>query len=144
MPGKRETLEKAMTQEQKEDIRELQEAILKYTKEFSDQNYRELLVAFFMAARNAKVAFCPVSLVNTKGEGFVPGKIETTDGEMYVLFTSPEEAALCPEGIIVLIGMDRIVALASDDPDCNGVCLNPYGGYPCFFPREYIRKAFGL
>ncbi len=142
--NKRETLEKAMTLEQREAIRELQEAILKYNKSSNDQTYGEVLVAFFMAAKNAKVAFCPVASVNTNAKGFIPGKTETTDGKMYVLCTSPEEAALCPEEIIVLIGIDSIVSTAADDPDNNGICLNPYGGHPCFFPRDYIRRILGL
>ncbi len=90
------------------------------------------------------MAFCPIASVNTHEKGFVPGKIETTDGKMYVLCTSPEEAALCPEETIVLIGMDSIVATASDDPDNNGICLNPCGRHPCFFPRDYIRRILGM
>ena len=141
--NKRDTLEIAMTPEQKEGIQELQETFLKYSRNSNDKTYGEVLLAFFLAAKNSKVAFCPVAAINTKEEGFIPGKTETTDGKMYVLCTSPEEAALCPEEIIVLIGMDRVVGIAADDQDNNGICLNPYGGHPCFFPREYIQKILG-
>ncbi len=142
--NKLDTLKKAMTPEQKEDIRELQEAILKFNKDGNDQTYGEVLRAFFMAAKNAKAAFCPVDSMNIEEKGFIPGKIVTTNGKMFVLCTSPEEAALCPEEIMVLVGMDRIVAMAYDDSDNNGICLNPYGGHPCFFPRDYIRIILEL
>jgi hypothetical protein len=141
--NKRDTLEKAMTSEQKDGIQELQEAFMKYSKNSNDKTYGEVLLEFFLAAKNTKVAFCPVASVNTKEKGFIPGKMETTNGKMYVLCTSPEEAALCPEEIIVLIGMDRVVEIAADDQDNNGICLNPHGGHPCFFPREYILKILG-
>ena len=139
---KKEAAAKMMNQEQKEAIRELQEAVERYNRNSSDKTYDEVLFAFFMAAKNAKAAFCPVE--SFESNGFMPGKAATTGGMSYVLCTSPEEAALCPEEVVVVIGMDVIVARAAEDSSCNGLCLNPYGGHPCFFPRDYIRRILGM
>ena len=103
-----------------------------------------MLSAFFTAARDAKAAYCPVASFDFENNGFTPGKAVTADGSCYVICTSPEEAALCPEESVVVIGMDIIVAHVAGDPSCIGICLNPYGGRPCFFPMDYIRRILGM
>ena len=141
---KKEALEKMMTPEMKDGIRELQSAVEVYNRNSNDITYGEVILAFFTAAKYEKVAFCPVESMHMDKGAFEPGKVNTTIGKCYVLCTSPEEAALCPEPVIVVIGMDHIVATAAEDPACGGLCLNPYGGYPCTLPREYIRRILGM
>ena len=141
---KQESLARMMTPEMKDAIRELQEAVSKHNRNSNELTYGEVLMAFFAAAKSAKAAYCPVESMNTDTKSFEPGKVKTTVGNCYVICTSPEEAALCPEEVIVLIGMDHIVTAAAEDTTCNGLCLNPYGGNPCTFPRDYIRRILGM
>lgn len=141
---KKESLAQMMTPEIKEGLQDLQAAVLKYYKDSNDITYGEVLLAFFKAAKEEKVAFCPAESMDTEKNSFEPGKVNTTVGKCYVLCTSPEEAALCPEAVIVLVGMDHIVANAAEDSACGGLCLNPYGGHPCTFPRDYIRRILKM
>lgn len=144
MADKREVLDGMMTPEQKKDIRELQEAVLDFVRNGDQKSYEKVQLAFFAAARDGKATYCPAESFNSGEKTFEPGKVATTDGKMYVVCSSPEEAALCPDESIVVIGTDHIVAAAAGDPDANGICLNPYGMRPCFFPRAYIKRIPGM
>ncbi len=141
---KKESLARMMTPEMKEGIRELQEAVAKYNRNSNDITCGEVLVAFVAAVKSGGAGYCPVESMNPEADSFEPGKVKTTAGKCYVICTSPEEAVLCPEKDIVLIGMEHIVSTAAEDTECNGLCLNPYGGHPCTFSREYIRKILGM
>ena len=144
MSDKREVLNGMMTPEQKDAIHELQEAVISFVKNSDQEHYEKVLFTFFIAAKNGTAAYCPVESFNSEEKTFEPGKVATSDGKMYVVCSSPEEAALCPEESIVVVGMDHIIAAAAGDPDTNGVCLNPYGIRPCVFPRENIRRILGM
>ncbi len=144
MSDKREVLSGMMTPEQKAGIRELQDAVIGYVRNGDREHYEKVLFAFFAAARDGKAAYCPAESFNSEEKTFEPGKAVTSEGKMYVVCSSPEEAALCPEKSIVVIGMDHILAVAAEDPEVNGICLNPYGIRPCFFPRDSIRRILGM
>ena len=89
---KKEALEKMMTPEMKDGIRELQSAVEVYNRNSNDITYGEVILAFFTAAKYEKVAFCPVESMHMDKGAFEPGKVNTTIGKCYVLCTSPEEA----------------------------------------------------
>ena len=142
--NKRDTLDRLMTPDQKEAIRELRDAVIRFYKDSSPKVYEQVLVAFFTAVRDGKAAYCPAESFDSAAGTFEPGKVKTSDGMMYVLCTSPEEAALCPEDSVVVIGMDHIVGTAAEDQKCNGVCLNPYGVRPCVLPRDVIKRMINI
>ena len=142
--SKLEALRKMMTPERAEEIRDLQEAVAEFSRDGNDENYGKVLLAFFTAAKDARLAFSPVESLDMEKKGVVPGKVMTSGGKCYVVCTSPEEAALCPEGIIVLVKLDKMAVNGAEDPSCNGICLNPYGGHPCLIPRDYIRRILGI
>lgn len=138
--NKRDALDQLMTPAQKEAIRTLREAVAKFYKDSRQEVYEQVLLAFFTAVREGKAAWCPAESFDSAAGSFEPGKVKTSEGMMYVLCTSPEEAALCPEDSVVVIGMEPIVATAAEDTKCNGLCLNPYGIRPCYLPRDTIRR----
>ena len=144
MSDKRKVLDDMITPEQKAAIRDLQDAAIGFVRNGDQEHYEKVLLTFFIAAKNGTAAYCPVESFNTEEKTFEPGKVSTSDGKMYVICSSPEEAALCPDESIAVVGMDHIAAAAAGDPDTNGICLNPYGIRPCVFPREYIRRILGM
>ena len=130
--------DKAMTEEQKERRQNLDKAYKDYCREESKDHFSELRFAFIMAAKSGVCGFSPFTV--TRQAAYY----ETENGSWYILMTTPEEAALCPEEMILYFNMDTVVRMAILDDRYSGLCVNPYGGHPFFSAagKPYAAEEF--
>ena len=119
-----------LSPEQMELRSRLEKAVAEYNQEESEENFRALCLAFIYAAKGKVSGFSPFDENNWSAYH------EAENGSWYVICTSPEEAALCPEDRILLFNMDDVVKVTVRDRKHDGLCLNPHGGHPCFLRRE--------
>ena len=111
-----------------------------FAKEQTQEAYEGVIYHFFMGAKHGLGIHVPIE----ENDGnMVYGLIQTTAGYYYDVCTSAEQLALCPKTGSAVTTLDKFVAMAANDYEVGGVCLNPYSSSPCFIPREYILRILG-
>ena len=121
-----------------EDLRELNQAYDEYCKETTQLTYMQLVCNVMNSMMDHIDAFTPFFDDTTRLGRTTPSKVKTTVGWCYVICTSREEAALCPDKFCIMLSTKEIISKAFFDENANGVCINPYGDHPCLIPREYL------
>lgn len=136
--SKEETLRDVFTPEIRRGIADVILDVDHYKEDRSDASYTKLAVSILQAASRNAAMFAPVTGVTKDGKGMIMGTYESPAGKGYVLCTSPEEAAACPEQIIVLVNSGAIVQRAVADKEYKGIYINPYGKWPFLLQRDHI------
>ena len=129
-----------LSPEQLELRGKLEQAVAESNQEASEEHFKALCLAFIYAAKGKVSGFSPFTDANQAA------CCEDENGSWYVICTSPEEAELCPENRILLFNMDDVVKVTARDRRRDGLCLNPYGGHPCYLRRDglwNLRMAVG-
>ena len=110
----------------------------RYRVERSDEAYTKLAVSILSAASWGAVMSTPVTGFSKDGKGMELGTYESPAGKGYVLCTSPEEVAACPEQMVVLVDSAAIVQRAIAEKEHKGIFINPYGKSPVLLQREHM------
>lgn len=119
-------------------LAKLDEAFEVYSRLSSQEAYNSFLLSFFMYAKEDGTVHVPAE-INSDGQ-LVYGLVTTTAGYYYVVCTNADQLVNCPEKTSVVIKLDGIIVAAANDPEINGICVNPYSESPWFIPREYIKR----
>ena len=121
---------------------DINKAFEEYKQAVNENTYLQLAVSLLNATREQACVFTPFhNSERPENRGAtIPGTVRTTKGNCYVICTTAEEAALCPDKFGILMTVSEILGFAVRDEDANGVCINPYGENPCLIPREYFLR----
>lgn len=117
----------------------MHKAYTKFAEEKTQEAYEEFLFKFFKFAKEMGNALVPADL-NEQGEMIYP-LVHTSDGQYYVVCTHPDELEKHPEKMTIIVYLDNFIVRMLDDDEANGICINPYSDYPCFIPKEYVKKS---
>lgn len=142
--SKEDALWDMFTPEIRRQIVDVIHAVDNYKVDRSDEAYTKLTVSVLLAATRNAAMFAPVTGLSKDKKGMELGTFESPAGKGYVLCTSPEEAAACPEQIIILVNSAAIVRRAVADTEYKGIYINPYGKWPVFFQRDHILMLLDL
>ena len=128
-------LNEKMTPGQRRSLQKLNDAFDAYKGDLNRGHDFDLKASLVLAAMDGVLGFVPVKAMTKTNTVLGFGK--TGNGQYwYVLCTSPEEAALCPEEILTCMKLETIVVKAIQNKDFAGLWLNPYGGHKCSISRE--------
>ena len=116
----------------------LHAAYIKFAEDKDQKAYEEFLFNFFMFAKERCNVHIPIEIYGQDQMNY--GLVHTTDGYYFVVCTDAEELCKCPEEVSGVIPLDKIVDLMANDDEVRGICVNPYGLFPCFIPQEYARR----
>ena len=116
----------------------LNDAYIKYAKEKAKDSYAEFLLCFFMSAKESCNVNVPTD-INDQGMNYC--LVNTTDGPYYIVCTNADELCKCLSESSVIVTLDKMLVRMLNDSDVKGICVNPYGDFPCFIPQEYARRV---
>lgn len=114
----------------------------KFAEEKSQKAYEEFLIKFLIFAKERGNALVPSEL-NKQGQ-MTHALVQTSDGFYYVVCTHPDEFKKHPEKMTMVIYLEDIVTRMLNDEEANGICVNPYSDYPCFIPKEYVKRILKM
>jgi hypothetical protein len=116
----------------------MHKAFTKFAEEKSQLAYEEFLIKFLVFAKERGNALVPADL-NEQGQ-IIHALVHTSDGLYYVVCTHPDEFKKHPEKMSMVIYLEDLVTRMLDDDEAKGICVNPYSDYPCFIPKDYVKK----
>ena len=136
--SREEALQDMFTPEIRSAMADVNRDLDRYRVERSDEAYTKLAVSILSAASRGAVMSTPVTGLSKDGKGMELGTYESSVGKGYVLCTSPEEIAACPEPMIVFVNSGAVVQRAINDTEYKGIFINPYGKSPILLRREHM------
>ena len=142
--SKAETLAATFTPEMQKSLRDVNLAAERYKTDRSDGAYTALLAAVLTAAAGGALMFAPVSGLSGDQKGVELSSFRAGPVEGLVLCTTPEEAARCPEEMMILVRASAVVSAALRDREYRGIYLNPYGPVPCLLRKEHMATLLRL
>ena len=123
----------------RDGLRIVNQAFEEYSRDVNHQTYAALAVAVLNTLMDDTIlVFTPYFDDKANLGRTTPSKVQTSMGQCYVVCTTPEEAALCPDKFCIMMSTNEIISKAHKDEDANGVCINPYGEHPCLITREHL------
>ena len=142
MPDKREAAEKAWEQmnekaapAQRRSLQRLNEAFGVYREGLRADRRHRLRAALVLAAKEGCMCFVPAREMTA--DRMIPAYGMNTVAEpCYMICTSPEEAALCPEKVLGCMKLESVISRTVRDKGFAGLWLNPYGGHRFYISRE--------
>ena len=115
----------------------LHTAYMKYAEERVQEAYEEFLFNFFLFTKDGCNVHVPVSIDANGRINY--GLVNTTDGYYYSVCTNADELCRCPDDSSAVVALDKLLVHMLHDKNIKGICINPYGDFPCFIPQQYAK-----
>ena len=121
----------------------LHKSYIKFAEEKTQQAYEEFLCKFFKFAEESGDVPVLVKYYN-KGQMHYArhAYVNTTQGHYLGICTDPDECAKAPINETLVMGLDFLIEVMLEDDRVKGICVNPYGDFPCFIPQEHVQQLY--
>ena len=140
--NKLERLEKMFTPEMKRHLQRLNNILPLYRDARGVRG--DMYIAMLLLSGAKRGAHVFTSFVNDllDTDKFFSTDEESENIRWYVLFTSPEQAAIYPDEDIILVDLCDVVARCIKGNEFAGININPYGNNPCMIRKEILVREY--